>query len=79
MSSLENAKKVALGEYVEEMPWEFVTDCIYTPMKGAVVCAHAIKIGEGKYKVPFVARAYNEGGFNFTELCVFCILEQMPR
>lgn len=63
-----------VGEYVEEMPWEVEDDVVQEARWTRRVCPHAVKTLNGDWCIPCVIRAYNEGGFNYTELCAACVL-----
>lgn len=63
-----------VGEYAEEMPWEIIEDFVVDRVE-SVVCSHAHRRTDGTYLIPRIIRAYNEAGFNQTQVCVDCILE----
>lgn len=67
------------GEYSEGMSWELEEDVALDVwgcgLRG--VCRHAVLLDEQHVRVPRIIRAYNEGGYNSTQMCVDCLLDAL--
>lgn len=63
-----------LGEYSENLPWEIEENVCFS-LRFKTPCAHAlVSVQDGLITVPRIIRAYNEAGFNQTQLCADCLL-----
>lgn len=79
-------KAFAIGEYAEGMGWQVLQDYIHLNVCETPICPHAEYLGEAKYyegdsrvyklyRLKRAIKAYNEGGYNCTLMCVDCVLE----
>lgn len=61
-------KQILVGELVEGFAWQIISN--YDVGESGTCCGHVKDL-----VLPRGVRAYNEGSYNFTVVCLDCILE----
>lgn len=72
---IEHIVEIQEGELVEGMPWKLVEFAAVSDDQ-EYHCRH-VQLDKDGYWIRLGLRAYNEGGFNETLLCVDCVMDQL--
>jgi len=66
------------GGLWEHDEWELLRGYV-CDMGDMTPCAHAVLVAGETYKIPWVVKQWNEGGYATTGVCAECVVEAMRR